>query len=451
VQHRVVFPSDEPQIIGYGGDIDMSDDEDEVDNSNYDRVEGTGKDEDNEIDVALRQLTNQNTQFNSHPGNLQLTPPPPVNNATKPIIVSITPFSTTPKAADSIKRSQPIDKNSKFRPNKQFEENTKTMQDTRVQTENKLNGKLTASNKVANLLDKAKKKVNQFPVISDTLQVKGNKTAELPSHGNAINDNKPIVLDVYPLPKEPSPNALTVVMETKKSETFLVVDNKPSDLPKNEAVSEEGNFAVHSSVTSPVENKTNEENFTELQKMIGGEEVVVFEAVHSVQESIVLETEVEIAAAVGDDANRGLVPDSDLESETVSKDVNNLPSPLPEPLIAVPDLTTPIVDDKAGLVSHPSPSPVPKEASQFHNSSYLPQVSTLPKPKIGTKPKIPAKPASILNGAKLPTRPSLAENVSTSLISCSIRTRSSWRRRHWFLSQSGPRVMSSFPRSSSEF
>lgn len=317
--NKVIFPTTEFEVIGYGGD-DVYSDDDEV----PDVIDSPVRDEnDTELDRELQRLTKSNTDFNSVPGNLlgtEVSEPvrlgkPLVDDKgkKKTLLVSVTPFGGTAvngpakqkaqvkfgstaseslihvtekltseenaraelaegaKIGDGeeqvldvsasantphkvvevgIKRSQPIDKNSKFRPNKEYSEETKSatqiIDDTnRVNAENKLNEKLTTSNKVANLLDKAKKKVHNLPVIGDPNHFKFKTIDFSPvSHKKSpLENNKPVVLDMYDLrvdvgektsnqgtePKLLSSHISitpTIVFETKKSEQDLFVNTK---------------------------------------------------------------------------------------------------------------------------------------------------------------------------------------------------------------------------------
>lgn len=388
--NKVAFPSTEFQVIGYGGDDVYSDDEDLPDLC--DRV--NTDEPDTEQDRVLYKLTKSNTEFNSVPANLEgVAKIEPIRLGTlltddkgqkKTLLVSVTPFCggnavntakakictekpadkevvvvseneelpivPVPKSADvAIKRSQPIDKNSKFRPQREANEETKNMDapkpEERISLENKINEKMTTSTKVANLLDKAKKKVNQLPVIGDPNHYKLKALDFSPvALKKNVDTAKPVVLDMYDLreaedsEKNEKPITPVIVFETKKSDDELPVSvDEPvtDETPKNDC----------SSVENGLEGKL--ENF---EKIIGGEEVTVF----SLENSVNLEPR--------------LAPDGQADSVPVVQDV-------------------PVEELPPALPLSPPPAADPRV-------SFLHQLTGSAKTH-GEKPKVPAKPIVI--------------------------------------------------------
>lgn len=472
---KVFFPTSEFEVIGFGGEDTFSDpDDDELDFGEKRVVE----EPDTEQDREVQKLTKLNTDFNSVPSNLQgETPKQPVKlgkplvddqGQKKTLLVSVTPFAASPtiprvqskatfevKKTESepkqavetlefkvqangnnlgpkvneigIKRSQPIDKNSnsKYRPNKENSDEVKSVNNCRgqlpsdgqrVNNENKVNEKLTASTKVATLFDKAKKKVHHLPVIGDPNNFKL-KTIE---YSAVANNKRPsievntavVVLDMHEFKNDskelekpptndeqkisPAPTLVTptIVFERKKiendSEKVTSVSNlnrtpKPvyqvelvesaagkdstevqeTEAPKlNEDCSKETNAQAE---------KTDLlcEKVSDYKGIIDGEEVVLFSKADLVLEEARPAPEGQADSVLCD----GPPPYKAEEEE--EKDLG--------------------CDDSSGSGDEPPALPTsPPPAVDTHPQvSFLHQHCATAKLKLGEKPKVPVKPIVI--------------------------------------------------------
>ncbi|KAK6635650.1 hypothetical protein RUM44_000904 [Polyplax serrata] len=135
-----------------------------------------------------------------------------------------------------IKRSQPLDKNHKFRLIKDFQKENDSAEKDEIQSKS---DRIKTSDKVNNLLDKARKKVNQFPVITDNSNFKF-KAKDFTNSGlkKSAENNKGVVLDMYKIREKEDVKAINEINEEKtikgrltSSEIrakFLMVDLKGS-------------------------------------------------------------------------------------------------------------------------------------------------------------------------------------------------------------------------------
>lgn len=140
----------------------------------------------------------------------------------------------------SLKRSQPLDKNFKFRLIKDFHrENEKPSELCEKEENLTKSDKIKTSDKVSTLIDKAKKKVNQFPVITDNSNFKF-KTKDFTNSctKKTVENNKAVVLDIYNIQEKEDVKTNNEVNEEKTIKEVLTSSEKNNKIAGKEIRSE---------------------------------------------------------------------------------------------------------------------------------------------------------------------------------------------------------------------
>lgn len=335
--NKVIFPTTEFEVIGFGGDDVYSDEDDDYPDSSFCDLTENDTAEDSEEDKQLQKLTKTNTDFNSIPENLQEPKEGEVKKVIEPLqlgkqlldnkgnkktlLVSVTPFGDqspvtkkinvsgvkaslsfsqevktnghtdsegnsdlikkdivvtvkprtfsekTESVADeninkpdsvngglkesedsecdiaqntgdsngkgsndkSLKRSQPLDKNFKFRLSKDLQKENEKDEGTKMD-------KIKTSEIMNNLLDKAKRKVTQFPIITENSNYKLKAKDFTGSLGRkATENNKAVVLNMYNLKDTKDVKAHNEINEGKSNKKLLTQDEMRNKFLSSEA------------------------------------------------------------------------------------------------------------------------------------------------------------------------------------------------------------------------
>lgn len=183
--------------------------------------------------------------------------------------INIEDASTKTTNDKSIKRSQPLDKNSKIRLNKDLlrenEKNTNEMNGNTQEDDknrNKNNEKLTTAERVTNLIDKAKKKVNHLPVLADAPNIKF-KTKDFSNKKSSITipERKPVLLDIYQLKNNEEVKTNNEKNEEKTMKSIIL-----SPEMRNKFLSSE--LKINSSMLEVTEKKIEVKPVTDRTKLV---------------------------------------------------------------------------------------------------------------------------------------------------------------------------------------